>query len=46
VHSLKLSTIDANKRGRFQVLSAEATIQAYRYNPEFKVDRGFQTQVK
>ncbi len=46
IQNFKLSTVDASKRGRFQVVNAEATIQAYRYNPEFKVDRGFETQVK
>lgn len=46
VHSFKLTTVDAGKRGRFQVVNAEATIQAYRYNPDFKVDRGFENPVK
>lgn len=46
IHSLKLTTIDQNKKGRFQVLTGEAVIQAYRFNPNFKVDRGFGSQVK
>lgn len=46
IKSLRLSAMDQGKRGRFQVLNGEAVIQAYRYNPDFKVDRGFETQVK
>ncbi len=46
VPSLKLTSTDNAKRGRFQVISGEATIQAYRYNPDFKVDRTLDTQVK
>lgn len=46
IQTLKLTTVNENKRGRFQVLNGEAIIQAYRFNPQFKVDRGFDTQVK
>lgn len=46
IQNLKLTTVNDNKRGRFQVLNGEAIIQAYRFNPDFKVDRGFDTQVK
>jgi Tfp pilus assembly protein PilO len=42
VKSLKLTTIEDKKRGRFQLLAVEGIIQAFRYNPNFRVDRGFQ----
>jgi Tfp pilus assembly protein PilO len=41
VKSLKLVNADTNQRGRFQLISAEGTIEAFRFNPDFKVDRGF-----
>lgn len=41
VKDLKLVNNSANQKGRFQMINAEATIQAYRFNPSFKVDRGF-----
>lgn len=41
VKSLKLSANNATKKGRFQIVSGEATIQAYRFNPNFRVDRSF-----
>lgn len=41
IKNLKLVVINENKRGRFQLVSGEGVIQAYRYNPDFKVDRGF-----
>lgn len=41
VKNLKLTVTDDNKRGRFQLVTGEGTIQAFRYNPDFKVDRGF-----
>lgn len=31
------------RKGRFQMLDGTAKIQAYRYNPDFTVDRGFTT---
>ena len=46
LQNLKLSAVNERKRGRFQVLKGEAQIQAYRYNPEFKVDRGFEKKVE
>lgn len=46
IQTLKLTSSDGAKRGRFQVVNGEATVQAYRYNPEFKVDRTFGTEVK
>ena len=42
VKSLKLSTNSDVQKGRFQVINGEAVIQAYRFNPEFRVDRGFE----
>jgi Tfp pilus assembly protein PilO len=42
VKNLKLVNADTNQRGRFQLISAEGIIEAFRYNPDFKVDRGFE----
>ena len=42
IKNLKLSASSDVQKGRFQVIEGEATIQAYRFNPEFKVDRGFE----
>jgi Tfp pilus assembly protein PilO len=41
VKNLKLVNADTNQRGRFQLISAEGMIEAFRFNPDFKVDRGF-----
>ena len=41
VKSLKLVSGDSNHRGRFQLISCESIIEAFRFNPDFKVDRGF-----
>ena len=41
VKSLKLVASNEPKKGRFQVVNGEGIIQAFRYNPDFKVDRGF-----
>lgn len=43
VKNLKLVNNDNNQRGRFHLISGESTIEAFRYNPDFKVDRGFDT---
>lgn len=40
INELKLTRRDGGERGRFQVIDAEVTIEAYRYNPDFKEDRG------
>lgn len=45
VPELSLKVADEKKKGRFQMLEGSASVQAYRYNPGFKVDRGFQTPV-
>lgn len=41
VKNLKLVNTEANQRGRFQMISGESVIEAFRFNPDFKVDRGF-----
>ncbi len=41
VKKLRLVNADASHRGRFQLISGEGTIEAFRFNPDFKVDRGF-----
>lgn len=41
IKTLSLAVVNENKRGRFQIVSGEGVIQAFRYNPDFKVDRGF-----
>lgn len=41
IKNLTLTTDESNKRGRFQIVTGEGEIQAYRYNPDFRVDRGF-----
>jgi Tfp pilus assembly protein PilO len=41
IKELKLSTPNDSFKGRFQVISGEGIIQAFRYNPDFKVERGF-----
>lgn len=40
IKNLKLSNDNAAQRGRFQMISGEGTIQAFRFNPSFRVDRG------
>lgn len=42
VPELSLRVISESKRGRFQMIEGSASIQAYRYNPGFKVERGFE----
>jgi Tfp pilus assembly protein PilO len=42
VKSLKLVNADTSQRGRFQLIAGESVIQAFRFNPEFRVDRGFE----
>jgi Tfp pilus assembly protein PilO len=41
IKNLRLTRNNDVNKGRFQMVDAELIIQAYRYNPEFKVDRGF-----
>lgn len=42
IKSLKLAVGDGKRKGRFQVINGEVLIEAYRFNPEFRVDRGIQ----
>jgi Tfp pilus assembly protein PilO len=42
VKTLKLVSAGESNKGRFQTISTTSVIQAFRYNPEFKVDRGFE----
>ncbi|MFP5387324.1 MAG: type 4a pilus biogenesis protein PilO [Bacteriovoracia bacterium] len=41
IKNLKLTVTDDGQKGRYQVINGEGVIQAFRFNPEFKVDRGF-----
>jgi Tfp pilus assembly protein PilO len=41
IKSLKLTTNGTTRKGRFQIVNGEAIIQAYRFNPSFRVERGF-----
>jgi Tfp pilus assembly protein PilO len=41
IKNLKLTNTSDNQKGRFQIIEGEGVIQAFRFNPEFKVDRGF-----
>jgi len=46
VKNLKLVQSNTSQKGRFQLINVEGVIQAFRYNPEFKVDRGFETKAE
>lgn len=41
IKTLRLVNTSQNQRGRFQIIEGEGLIQAFRFNPDFKVDRGF-----
>lgn len=41
IKTLKLKNAADNQKGRFQIIEGEGIIQAFRFNPDFKVDRGF-----
>ena len=41
IKNLKLSIVEDGQKGRFQMVTGEGVIQAFRFNPEFRVDRGF-----
>ncbi len=41
IKNLKLTNVTENQKGRFQIIEGEGVIQAFRFNPDFKVDRGF-----
>lgn len=42
VKDLRLVAGKGVQKGRFPTISMESTIEAYRFNPSFKVDRGFE----
>ncbi len=42
VRSLKFVNNQSGQRGRFQMITGEFIIEAFRYNPNFRVDRGFE----
>jgi Tfp pilus assembly protein PilO len=41
IKELKIVNSNDKQKGRFKMLSFQSVIQAFRYNPDFKVDRGF-----
>lgn len=41
IKNLKLTNSDQAQKGRFQIIEGSGVIQAFRFNPDFKVDRGF-----
>lgn len=41
IKNLKLTTDSESQKGRFQMIKGEGVIQAFRFNPDFKVERGF-----
>jgi len=41
IKELKIINSNDKQKGRFKMLSFQGVMQAYRYNPDFKVDRGF-----
>lgn len=41
IKDLKLTNLDQAQKGRFQIIEGSGVIQAFRFNPDFKVDRGF-----
>lgn len=42
IKNLKLVTGKGVQKGRFPIISMESTVEAFRFNPSFKVDRGFE----
>ncbi|MDC1173808.1 type 4a pilus biogenesis protein PilO [Bacteriovoracaceae bacterium] len=41
ITEVKFGKLQKKQRGRFQLIDGEVKIEAYRYNPSHKVDRGF-----
>lgn len=41
IKSLKLVVTETGPKGRFQLVTGEGIIEAFRFNPDFKVDRDF-----
>ena len=42
IKNVEIKRSEDKQRGRFQLINAKITIEAYRYNPEHKEDRGIQ----
>ncbi len=42
IKNVEIKKSDEKQRGRFQLINAKVTIEAYRYNPNHKEDRGIQ----
>lgn len=42
IHSLKLSQLSEKQKGRFQMLTMDATLESFRYNPAYKEDTGIE----
>jgi Tfp pilus assembly protein PilO len=42
IKKVRLNNGDSAQRGRFQMINSEFVVEAFRFNPAFKVDRGFQ----
>lgn len=42
IHSLKLSHLSEKQKGRFQMLTLDATLESFRYNPAYKEDTGIE----
>ena len=40
IHNIKMVQSTVRQRGRFQSINAEMNIEVYRYNPNYKEDRG------
>ncbi len=40
IHNIKMVQSTMRQRGRFQLINAEMNVEVYRYNPNFKEDRG------
>ena len=40
ISDLSMDVAEGGRKGRFQVIEASANIQAYRFNPDFRVERG------
>lgn len=42
VRNIKLAKSQTKQRGRFEVIECQAVLEAYRYNPDYKEDRGIE----
>lgn len=41
IKELKLTSTSDGQKGRFQLITGQGSIEAFRFNPDFKVERGF-----